>query len=163
MITYLKGDATFPRGEGRKIIAHIVNNVSGWGAGFVLAISKRWEEPEARFRAWSPLELGTVQFVPVERDAQGQPTITVANMCAQRGYGAGNRNQHRSNEVDDRPPVDYEVLEECLNLLAKEAIEQGATVAMPKIGCGLGGGKWKHVEPLIQKQLAHVTVQVYDL
>jgi hypothetical protein len=33
------GDATTPTGEGNKIIAHICNDIGGWGKGFVVAIS----------------------------------------------------------------------------------------------------------------------------
>lgn len=40
-ITYLKGDATNPQSEENKIIAHICNDIGGWGKGFVVAISKR--------------------------------------------------------------------------------------------------------------------------
>jgi len=51
-ITYLKGDATQPQTKGNKIIAHICNDLGGWGKGFVLAISNRWPEPEAEYRQW---------------------------------------------------------------------------------------------------------------
>lgn len=40
-IHYVTGDATEPIGEGEKIIAHICNDQGGWGAGFVLALSKK--------------------------------------------------------------------------------------------------------------------------
>ncbi len=33
-IVYLKGDATQPKTEGNKIIAHICNDIGGWGKGF---------------------------------------------------------------------------------------------------------------------------------
>ena len=49
-IIYLKGDATVPQAKGIKIIAHICNNLGGWGKGFVLAISKRCESPEKEYR-----------------------------------------------------------------------------------------------------------------
>jgi O-acetyl-ADP-ribose deacetylase (regulator of RNase III) len=45
-INYIKGDATAPISKGEKIICHICNDIGGWGKGFVLAISKRWKEPE---------------------------------------------------------------------------------------------------------------------
>ncbi|MDB5329368.1 MAG: hypothetical protein JWP03_519 [Phycisphaerales bacterium] len=51
-IHYLVGDATAPQGDGPRIIAHVCNDLGRWGRGFVLALSKRWHEPEARFRAW---------------------------------------------------------------------------------------------------------------
>lgn len=69
-IKYLKGDATKPIGEGNKVIVHVCNDVGGWGRGFVLALSKRWAEPERKYREWAKsgdkFELGEVQFVQVE-------------------------------------------------------------------------------------------------
>ena len=44
-INYVIGDATAPQGEGNKIICHICNDVGGWGAGFVMALSKKWKQP----------------------------------------------------------------------------------------------------------------------
>jgi hypothetical protein len=88
-ITYLKGDATCPQGKGVKIICHVCNDIGGWGEGFVLAISKRWKEPQAEYRKWhaagkeSGFALGAVQFVQVE------PYIWVANMVGQRGIKRG--------------------------------------------------------------------------
>jgi hypothetical protein len=36
---------------------------------------------------------------------------------------------------------------------------------MPRIGCGLAGGQWENVEPLISEELGEKNVQViiYDL
>ena len=51
-INYLEGDATQPIGNGPKIIVHVCNDIGGWGKGFVVAISKRWKEPEAEYRRW---------------------------------------------------------------------------------------------------------------
>src|SRR5262249_13954931 len=51
-IQYLQGDATSPQAKGDKIIAHICNDLGGWGKGFVLAVSRRWSEPEASYREW---------------------------------------------------------------------------------------------------------------
>ena len=154
-IIYLKGDATSPQAGGIKIIAHICNDIGGWGKGFVLAISKRWEEPEKAYREWhrnrakNDFELGTIQIIQVES------YIYVANMVGQRGIKTG-----RSSGV----PVRYDAIEACLDKLAKEAIELGASVHMPRIGCGLSGGKWDRVEPLIEKTLSdnEVDVYVYD-
>lgn len=44
-IEYVRGDATTPLGKGPKVIAHVRNDLGGWGKGFVLAISRRWPEP----------------------------------------------------------------------------------------------------------------------
>lgn len=154
-ITYLKGDATVPRTSGVKIIAHICNDLGGWGKGFVLAISKRWKEPEAEYRLWhrhraeNNFALGAIQLVKVEQ------YIYVANMIGQRGIKTG-----RSTGV----PIRYEAVEECFESLTQEAIALEASVHMPRIGCGLAGGKWEKIEPLIKSTLlaSGVDVYVYD-
>lgn len=52
-IEYLRGDATVPcKSDGIRIIAHICNDCGGWGSGFVVAISRRWSEPESQYRKW---------------------------------------------------------------------------------------------------------------
>lgn len=151
-ITYLKGDATAPQASGTKIIAHICNDIGGWGKGFVLAISRRWPEPEKMYREWYRLNpgndfaLGNIQLVQVE------PYIYVANMIGQRGVKASRT---------EGAPIRYEAVESCLDKLAKEAGKLNASVHMPRIGCGLAGGKWENIEPLIEKTLLKENVDVY--
>jgi hypothetical protein len=55
-VNYIVGDATNPQTKGNKIIVHVCNDIGGWGKGFVLAISKRWKQPEQQYRAWFKLE-----------------------------------------------------------------------------------------------------------
>ena len=151
-IVYLKGDATAPSSKGMKIIAHVCNDIGGWGKGFVLAVSKRWKEPESQYRKWhrekDDFQLGEIRLVQVE------PYVYVANMIAQKGIKAGS----------EGVPIRYEALEKCLISLSQKAIELNASVHMPRIGCGLAGGKWEEIEPLILDALVGngVDVFVYD-
>ncbi|MCD7899980.1 MAG: macro domain-containing protein [Bacteroides sp.] len=151
-ITYLKGDATSPHASGIKIIAHVCNDLGGWGKGFVLAISKRWPEPEKDYREWyrnrngNDFALGNIRIVQVE------PSIYVANMIGQRGIKVS-----RSTGA----PIRYDAIEACLEKLVKEARQLNASVHMPRIGCGLAGGKWEKIEPLIEKTLVNNDIYVY--
>ncbi|MET9734148.1 macro domain-containing protein [Streptomyces sp. NPDC006458] len=153
-ITYLRGDATLPSVKGVKIIAHVCNDIGGWGKGFVLALSRRWPQPEAAYRAWhrerasNDFALGAVQLVQVDR------YVWVANMVGQHGIRTGSKGV----------PVRYEAMDTALDRLAGHALELGASVHMPRIGCGLAGGKWSRVEPLIDERLVGrgVPVTVYD-
>src|SRR6266568_4316746 len=85
-IEYLVGDATAPNGVGPRIVAHVCNDAGGWGKGFVVAISRRWREPEAAYRSWyreratNDFALGAVQLVPVAGN------LFVVNMIGQHGY-----------------------------------------------------------------------------
>lgn len=153
-INYLKGDATAPSVKGNKIIAHVCNDLGAWGKGFVIAISRRWNKPEIEYRLWhrhrnkNDFALGKVQFVQVDK------YITIANMIGQRGIRSGS----------DGPPIRYEAVRECLHLLADKALELNASIHIPRIGCGLAGGKWELIEPIILETIIpkNISIYVYD-
>lgn len=153
-IEYVRGDATSPHGKGVKILAHVCNDLGGWGKGFVLALSRRRPEPEASYRRWhreragNDFGLGAVQFVQVG------PYLWVANMIGQRGMRRGSKGV----------PVRYEAIDTALGGLAARAAEAGASVHMPRIGRGLAGSRWSRVEPLIERRLTarNIRVTVYD-
>ena len=73
--------------------------------------------------------------------------------------------QHGVRAVHRIPPIRYEALERCLEKVADQAKELKASVHMPRIGCGLAGGEWTKIEPLISRKLCEqdVSVTVYDL
>ncbi|MEU1534855.1 macro domain-containing protein [Streptomyces fagopyri] len=153
-ITYVRGDATVPSARGVKLIAHVCNDIGGWGKGFVPALSRRWPEPEKAYRAWhrdrahNDFGLGAAQFVQVER------YLWVANLIGQRGIRTG----------AEGVPVRYEAIDTALGRLADRAVELDASVHMPRIGCGLAGGIWSRVEPLVTGRLVArgIAVAVYD-
>lgn len=154
-IRYLKGDATSPHAAGNKVIVHVCNDIGAWGAGFVLAVSARWPQPEAEYRKWhacrahNDFELGSVQLVQVEK------YVWVANLIGQRGIGTGSNG----------PPIRYKAVDAGLAQVGDNALPLTASVHMPRIGCGLAGGKWDQIEPLIEKNLSarDIAVTVYDL
>ncbi|WP_205958053.1 macro domain-containing protein [Flavivirga algicola] len=152
-IKYIKGDATQPNCDGNKIIVHICNDIGGWGKGFVMAISSRWSLPEASYRAWhksqNNFELGNVQFVQVEND------LWVANIIGQHKI----KKDERGN-----PPIRYEAVETGIKEVLKKAKDLGASVHMPRIGCGLAGGKWQKIEPILLYNLVNKGIKtvVYD-
>ena len=152
-IQYVTGDATKPSIEGNKIITHICNDIGGWGKGFVMAISKRWKEPEMQYREWyqskENFSLGQVQFVKVSNDTW------VANIIGQRDT---------KRDKDGNPPIRYDAVSSGLEKIGSFATEINASVHMPRIGCGLAGGTWENIEPLIRKNLSdrNVQVTVYD-
>lgn len=162
LIIYTTGDATDPQGEGQKIIAHICNDEGKWGSGFVTALSRRNRIAEDAYRLWHrsniaglggvPFALGEMQMV---KFADG---VWVANMIAQRGV------RHSSSAPR---AVDYDALRSALTKVADYAARGLGTpsVHMPRIGCGLGGGTWDEVEPIIERALTArgVPVTVYDL
>jgi O-acetyl-ADP-ribose deacetylase (regulator of RNase III) len=119
-----------------------------------VAISRRWPEPERQYREWyrdgapQPFALGEVQFVPVTDG------ITVANLIGQHGMGVRR----------GVPPVRYDAIRLGLRRVAEHVRTSGASVHMPRIGCGLAGGRWEEIEPIIEQELCarDVSVTVYD-
>lgn len=115
-IKYVVGDATAPNGVGPRIIAHVCNDAGGWGKGFVVAVSRRWQEPEAAYRSWyrekavNDFALGAVQLVPVGED------LFVANMIGQHGY--------RPSPGD--PPIRYAAIGTALAAVGEQALDLGA-------------------------------------
>jgi O-acetyl-ADP-ribose deacetylase (regulator of RNase III) len=154
-IQYVRGDATDPQPDGGvRVIVHVCNNVGGWGAGFVLAVDKLSKIPKCvyrhRFNSLA-LELGTVQLVQVKVG------VWVANLIGQHG--------HRSEKGD--PPIRYDAVRLGLMRLAEQVLlsTEAVSIHMPRIGCGLAGGKWEIMEHIIAQELSlkGIPVTVYDL
>lgn len=172
MVKYVVGDATKPVvSDGIRIIAHVNNNKGGWGAGFVLAVSKRWPEAEAAYRRWysdvqskgsNSIPLGQVQMVPV-KDEHGR--LYVANMVAQDKYVS-----------EDNPiAIRYGALVQCLHDLNKWIAAMHvvrsrmpgeynfkSSIHMPRIGCGLAGGDWNVIGDILIRSLNY-DLYIYDL
>ena len=155
-INFINGDATEPKTSGKNIIVHICNNVGAWGAGFVLALNKKWKEPKKRYREWYisgiNFKLGSIQLVEVEKDTY------VCNIIG----------QHRVGIIDGIAPIRYQAVEQGLeslaNLLQSWKSETPIHLHMPRIGCGLAGGKWEKIEPIIENTLNknYLETYVYD-
>jgi O-acetyl-ADP-ribose deacetylase (regulator of RNase III) len=136
-IMYVRGDATAPRGKGVKLIAHVCNDLGGRGRGFVLAVSRRWPEPEAAYRRWhreragNDFGLGAAQFVQVG------PYVWVANVVGQRGTRTGSKGV----------PVQYEAIDTGLGLVTERAVERGrrfichGSVAVSRAAVGPGSSR----------------------
>lgn len=154
---YVIGDALEPYEFGQvnatKVIAHLCNSYGGWGAGFVVSISKVWWQPEAYYKAWAshmkaagpyPLPKGEIQPVWVEHDTY------VVNMV-----------------TDDFRSGDYSALATCLENLEEfmtslKNVPSPAEVHLPRIGAGIFGGEWDKIEGLVKDNI-HGPVFVYSL
>jgi len=153
-LTILKGDATEPRGTGKRIVAHVVNDkASLWGAGFGLAMRRKWPVVQDRFREWAEsnrraFRLGNTFQSNIDSE------VSAFQMICQHGYGPS-----------QKPRLRYSALQTCLEKLAHEASRIRASVHMPRIGTGQGGGAWGLVQQLIDEILCAngLNVTVYDL
>jgi hypothetical protein len=96
-----------------------------------------------------PFALGRVQFVSVS------DSLWVANMIGQHGL----------KPKAGVPPIRLDAIRTSLGDVADFAARRGASVHMPRIGCGLAGGTWDDVGPVVETTFAEagVDVVVYDL
>lgn len=162
MIHYIKGDVTAPVVlEGHRFVAHVCNNIGWWGRGVSGPIGDRWPTAKIDFLRIPPSQnaagLGRVVYTTVQ-------DVTVCGMIAQ------NNVRSASNPV----PLKLPALDACLAALADNvtACQRAWTVTpnpplrctihMPRIGCGLAGGSWEYIEPLIARNLTAFDVYVYD-
>jgi hypothetical protein len=126
------------------------------GAGFARSLSHRWPEPERTYHTWQqgagagepPFSLGEVRVVRVA------PDVWVAILLA----------KDHPHAPGAPPMVRYDALDQSLAGLAGEAVGLGASVHMPRIACGVGGGDWGQVQRMVEHRLcsAGVPVTVYD-
>lgn len=154
-LLYVIGDATEPQGEGRKIILHCCNHLGIWGAGFVMALSRKWSRPEVEYKRWAKqegsLKLGALQVVPVETN------LCVANLIGQEGVG---------RDSGGNPPIRYAAIRTGLQLLRQYHGTKGPfSVHAPRLGAGLAGASWAKIEPLLLVHLVQqgIPVTIYDL
>lgn len=162
-IQYLVGNALEPVGAGNKVLVHICNDEGRWGAGFVVALGKKFPLAEQFYRDTAKIQgnklvLGTTQFVPV-RDIEGDKLV-VANMIAQRSIGF-----LTDGSAKGCPPIRYSALLDCVEQVFAHAALLGASVHGPRFGAGLAGGDWRIVELILEatSKKHHVPVTIYDL
>lgn len=141
------------------VLAHVVSDSArAWGRyGVAGALSGVVPDARRSFRSWSiangdNLALGNIHSVKVP--AANGAYVTVVSLVAQFGYGPS-----------PIPRLTYVALAETLDKLADVAAGAGATVHMPRIGSGQGGGRWDLIEAAVERTLLArgVPVVIYTL
>lgn len=142
-VVEIQGDVLAPRGEGLKIIAHVIPdlNVPWGGAGFASSLRRKHPAVWEQFQADAPpkshgLQLGQVYTGQIAEQ------VSVVHMVAQHGIGQSKTQRLR-----------YAALADCLVKVRDLAKESGASVHMPRVGTGHGGANWDIVKELIQEVL----------
>lgn len=90
--------------------------------------------------------------------APGQVLLNPATVLA-RALGYRSYIANFPTKDDWRQPSRLEWIEEGLADLVKQvcALPYCGTIAIPPLGCGLGGLEWKEVKPLITEAAGHLT------
>jgi O-acetyl-ADP-ribose deacetylase (regulator of RNase III) len=142
-----------------KAIAHGCNTKGAYGAGIAGQIAKRF--PKAKDMYLSDLnnfKLGSVQTVwcldRISRDDEGGPrTKWIFNLATQRNPGAD---------------ASLWAIFLAFANLAEACYEGFSRIAIPRIGCGIGGLEWDQVGPTIKRAIEcsstpDLVIAVYDL
>lgn len=148
-IKYVRGDATEPQTiieEEISVIPHVCNNDGGWGKGFVLALSKKWDAPERVYRNFCKFNegfpiLGKICYAKVD------DYITVVNMIGQNG----------TVSKDNIIPLKYKALVECMSEvvayidLIRCQTNNKVVIHCCKFGSDLAMGNWDFILELIRE------------
>jgi O-acetyl-ADP-ribose deacetylase (regulator of RNase III) len=162
-ITIVLGNVCDPIGEGKKVIAHICNDIGVMGSGVAGALRRKWEMVGKEYEDWCNRKfdfghlpvLGQIQFVRVAHN------ISVCNMIGQRGVGG------ETIDGEFVPPIKYESLRECL-LRLRLALKKspGISLHIPMIGSKLAGGNWYTIYAIIRDVFdptdIHITIYAFD-
>lgn len=137
-IQYIKCDVLVIKDKSKPTyILHVVNNLGKWGAGFVLALSDKWSEPENIYRSRKNWPLGEIDICKIN------DKLYVVNMICQKGI-------RQKYDKKDKQYICYDNLKICLEKVKHMLSDiNECNIRMPRIGCGLGGGKWQDIEPII--------------
>ena len=131
----VKGDLLTAKG----IIVHGCNCQGVMGSGVALQIKTKWPAAFEKYMEHHRLQrlyLGSAHYIAVEDD------VIVVNAMTQRFYGR-----------DGRRYVDYDAVGAVFRFVRGLAKHHNLPVHFPLIGCGLAGGDWSVVEPIIHEQL----------
>ena len=152
-LTIIEGDATEPQTTYKKeivIIPHCCNNEDKWGSGFVLALNKKWSEPEKKYRAFCECNKMARIMLPILGKvcyAKINSYLVVANMIGQDGC----------KSADNPKPVKYWALASAMREVVgyidmiKSQTSNPVVIHCPKFGSDLAGGNWAFILELIRE------------
>lgn len=161
-INYITGDLL---ASNEKLIAHGCNVHGVMGAGIALAIRNKWPEvykqynllyKEIKAQGYE-FPLGFVQFVKLDNG------LIVANAMTQ--YLSPSEDCQYFPLVNKTKPVSYDAIQCCAEALSNYCKDNNIeSFGIPKIGAGLGGGKWEIIEAIFSTTVDNsVDVNVYVL
>lgn len=128
------------------IVAHGVNCQGSFGSGVAGAIKRRHPKVAQAYLDAKEHQPGSLICVPYK-----DQIWVHAHTQEQFGY-------------DGQKYASYQLVQQCMRELLKLSVLFGvAPIAMPKIGCGLGGLEWGEVQKIINYELMGVDVFIYEL
>jgi len=155
MLVYKNGDILTSTAD---VICHQVNCKGVMGAGLAKQIRNKYPNVYDHYK-WHCETFGQTSGVKSSllgniildfgKDIDSGKQI-IASLFAQDGYGR------------DKRYTDYEALRKGLKCLSLFLGGHENTIAIPyQMGCGLGGGDWNVVLPIVEEELASYTIEVW--
>jgi O-acetyl-ADP-ribose deacetylase (regulator of RNase III) len=147
MITYIKDNII---NTDCGIIIHGCNAQGVMGAGVASTIKINFPQAYKLYKnihSYGKLKLGSNSYVKCDGKI-------IVNAITQEFYGR-----------ELKQYVSYEAIRSCMKEL-KNYINTNnisTSIAMPKIGSGLGGGSWDIIERIIKEELSEFEIKVYEL
>lgn len=139
--------------DGYSFIVQQVNMMGVMGAGLAKQIRDKYPNVYFEYKrvlSDENVKLGDILYASTyDRAVNGKRCVC---FFAQKGYGR------------DRRHTDYEAFQKCLDTLEHDMQFYGDkfTVAFPYgIGCGLAGGDWNVIRPMLEKFSEEVKQKVY--
>lgn len=133
------------------IIAHGVNCCGVFNSGVAGAIKDFYPFAKEKYHAKYDTErwnLGEVQLC-----SDPSTTKQIINCATQSSFGKDPKKQYAS----------YEAIKTCMQKVKNYAKERNLTIAIPKIGCGLGNANWEKVELILLEIFNDYDITVYIL
>lgn len=143
-LTYVEHDILNAK---RGFIVHQINNRRVMGAGLAKQIRERCPRHYTDYCV-APLPLGNVITTPFKE------RVWIVGLVAQDGYGR-----------DGKCYTDYKALRDCLydlSLMLNELYPNEPVLFPYGMGCGLAGGDWKIVEPMIEEYFPNAYIVKYQ-
>src|SRR5262245_13808666 len=140
-LNYVTGDATRPQTDGPAIIVHVCNDIGGWARASSWRSPGDGPNPSCTTGTGTPIVRTTTSPLALSRSSRSRSNSGSPTSSGSEGYAVPKR----------VPPVRYDAIEAGLAIVTDHAAVLDASVHMPRIGCGLAGGQWERIEPLLQR------------
>ena len=141
MIEYVKGNLLDVQSG---IIVHGCNAQGVMGSGVALAVKNKYPECFEEYKTeYVQYGLNLGDIIWWNNDLDGTKNLSVssmlfiANAITQQNYGT------------DRRHVNYWAIANVFKEVIRQATNTKSVVHFPKIGAGLGGGRWEIIEEII--------------
>lgn len=126
-------------------LIHVVNNKNVMNAGVAKVISRKWPQVKEDYHAYFAIHSNTSLLGQIIMTHVGEGQY-ILSMIAQDGYGN-----------DGKRYLQYDALEQCLAQAKRISTQLNIPLYAPfKMGCGLAGGNWELVLPMLNE--SNVTI-----